>query len=122
VICVVDPTDSRLVRDCLIAGADGYLAFNSIDVETLEATVAAAEVGDCLVAPALRPPLRGPAVTARCLEVLRLLADGLHDDEIAQRLGISTSSVRKHIASAQARLEARTRTQVVALVARDGLI
>ena len=62
------------------------------------------------------------ALTARCLEVLQSLADGLHDDEIASRLGISTSSVRKHISSAQGRLKARTRTQVVAIVAVDGLL
>jgi DNA-binding CsgD family transcriptional regulator len=63
-----------------------------------------------------------PAVTERCLEVLRSLADGLHDEEIADRLEISTSSVRKHIASAQERLGARTRTQVVAIVAASGLV
>jgi DNA-binding CsgD family transcriptional regulator len=54
--------------------------------------------------------------------VLRSLADGLHDEEIGDRLGISTSSVRKHIAASQQRLEARTRTQLVAIAARSGLL
>ena len=65
---------------------------------------------------------RPASVTERSLEVLGSLADGLHDHEIAIRLGISTSSVRKHIASAQTRLGARTRTQAVATAAREGLL
>jgi DNA-binding NarL/FixJ family response regulator len=68
------------------------------------------------------PPGRPAPVTERSLEVLGSLADGLHDREIASRLGISTSAVRKHIASAQARLGARTRTQAVATAARTGLL
>jgi DNA-binding NarL/FixJ family response regulator len=122
VICVLDAAEPQLVQEALAARADGYLALSSIDAETLAATVAAAEAGECPVAPSLRAPVQRPVITARCLEVLDSLAEGLHDDEIAERLGISTSSVRKHIAGAQARLEARTRTPVVALVARDGLI
>jgi DNA-binding NarL/FixJ family response regulator len=65
---------------------------------------------------------RNPMITARSLEVLRSLAEGLHDDEIAERLGISTSSVRKHICGAQERLRARTRTQAVAMAARWGFL
>jgi DNA-binding CsgD family transcriptional regulator len=50
------------------------------------------------------------------------LAAGLHDDEVAARLGITVRSVRKHIATAQERLEARTRIQALAIAAREGLI
>jgi DNA-binding CsgD family transcriptional regulator len=102
------------------------MVLDASDARTMRATVIAAEAGECLVPAELERFRVGPgapvALTARCLEVLQSLADGLHDDEIAHRLGISTSSVRKHIASAQDRLEARTRTQVVAIVAVDGLV
>jgi DNA-binding NarL/FixJ family response regulator len=126
VICVLDRVDGILARAALAAGADGYVVLDATDAPTLRATVIASEAGECFVPAELerfRASAGAPiALTARCLEVLQSLADGLHDDEIATRLGISTSSVRKHIASAQARLKASTRTQVVAIVAIDGLL
>ncbi len=125
VICALDRVDGILARAALAAGADGYIVLDATDAPTLRETVTAAEAGECVVPAELerfRTDAGAPAaLTTRCLEVLQSLADGLHDDEIAHRLGISTSSVRKHIASAQERLKARTRTQVVAIVALDGL-
>jgi DNA-binding NarL/FixJ family response regulator len=126
VICVLDCDDAPLVRAALRAFADGYVVLGDAGAETLRETVAAVESGTRVIPPALQRHRAAAAasgtITARCAEVLRSLADGLHDDEIADRLGISTSSVRKHIASAQERLQARTRTQVVAIAARNGLL
>lgn len=125
VICVPEQGDAAGIRAVLRAGADGYVLPEALTPETLRDAVEAIEAG----APALpdEPPEgtgaeAGLAITARCHEVLRSLADGLHDREIAERLGISTSSVRKHVANAQLRLHARTRTQAVARAARDGLL
>ncbi len=53
-------------------------------------------------------------LTARELEVLRLLAEGASNGEIAQRLIISLSTVKKHIANIFGKLEAQSRTQAVA--------
>lgn len=126
VICVLGRSDDALVRAALEIDADGYLLLEAAGAETLQATIAAVESGERVLPPQLQLHAGAQgvhaAVTVRCLEVLRQLADGLHDDEIAQRLGISTSSVRKHVATAQGRLQARTRTQVVAMVARNGLL
>jgi DNA-binding NarL/FixJ family response regulator len=126
VICVLGRSDDALVRAALEIDADGYLLLEAAGAESLQATIAAVESGDRVIPPQLRVHAAAAgahaAVTVRCLEVLRLLADGLHDDEIAAQLGISTSSVRKHIATAQGRLQARTRTQVVAMVTRNGLL
>lgn len=124
VICVPERGDPTLIRSALGAGADGYVRPESLTAEVLREAVEAIETGAPVAAQALEP-VRGHdalAITARCHEVLRSLADGLHDHEIAERLGISTSSVRKHVANAQARLQARTRTQAVALAVRDGLL
>jgi two-component system response regulator DesR len=125
VICVPEQGDAAGIRAALGAGADGYVLPESLTPEALRAAVETIEAGG----PALpdEPPEGAGAevalaITARCHEVLRSLADGLHDREIAERLGISTSSVRKHVANAQLRLNARTRTQAVALAARDGLV
>jgi DNA-binding NarL/FixJ family response regulator len=85
-----------------------------------------AERGDAVIPDRLRAQAdqtqAAATITARCLQVLGGLSDGLHDHEIARSLGISTSAVRKHITAAQERLEARTRTQVVAIAARNGLL
>jgi DNA-binding CsgD family transcriptional regulator len=54
--------------------------------------------------------------------VLRLLADGLSNDEIGKQLFISPETVRTHVRKAMAKLEAETRTQAVAIALRQSLI
>jgi DNA-binding NarL/FixJ family response regulator len=127
IVCVLEGRDPALARAAIGARADGYLVLESVTSETLRSALDAVQRGERVVPESLRWLAASdggarPAVTERCLEVLRSLADGLHDEEIADRLEISTSSVRKHIASAQERLGARTRTQVVAIVAASGLV
>jgi DNA-binding NarL/FixJ family response regulator len=127
VVCVLEGRDPALARAALAARADGYVSLERVTSEALRLTIAAVEAGERLVPDEVQQLATADggaprAVTERCLEVLRSLADGLHDEEIADRLEISTSSVRKHIASAQERLGARTRTQVVAIVAANGLV
>lgn len=61
-------------------------------------------------------------LTQREREVLRLLADGLSNEEIAKTLAISPETVRTHVRKAMARLQADTRTQAVAIALRQSLI
>jgi DNA-binding NarL/FixJ family response regulator len=125
VICALHSADPGAALAALAAGADGYLALDVADADRLRATIAAAREGATVVPPELRRhrhAARRGGVTVRGLEVLRALAEGLHDDEIAARLAISVSSVRKHLAASQERLDARTRTQLVAIAARSGLL
>ena len=63
---------------------------------------------------------RLPSVRER--EVLRLLAGGATDGQIAARLSLSPATVQTHVRNAKARLGARTRAQAVALALRGGLI
>jgi RNA polymerase sigma factor (sigma-70 family) len=63
-----------------------------------------------------------PSLTQREREVLRLLADGLANEEIGKRLFISPETVRTHLRKAMAKLEADTRTQAVATALRQSLI
>jgi two-component system, NarL family, response regulator DesR len=125
VICAVEASDGASGR-AVAADADGYLILDGTEPDALRTTLESVEAGEYVIPSELSGIGDGSAarapVTARCLEVLQSLADGLHDDEIAVKLGISTSSVRKHIAGAQERLEARTRTQVVAIVALQGFL
>ena len=62
------------------------------------------------------------SLTARELDVLRLLAEGLPNKSIAARLGISDQTVKFHVASIGGKLGARNRTDAVRLAIRRGLI
>jgi DNA-binding NarL/FixJ family response regulator len=61
-------------------------------------------------------------LTARELEVLRMLADGAANKTIAWKLGISEHTVKFHVASILAKLNASTRTEAVTVGIRRGLI
>ena len=63
-----------------------------------------------------------PALTPREREVLRLLADGDANKNIAWKLGISEHTVKFHVASILGKLHAGTRTEAVAIGMRQGLI
>ena len=66
--------------------------------------------------------LDAESLTARELDVLRLLAEGLPNKAIAARLGISDQTVKFHVASIGGKLGARNRTDAVRLAIRRGLI
>ena len=61
-------------------------------------------------------------LTEREREVLQALADGLSDKEIAERLYISTATVRTHITSILGKLDANSRLQAVVIAARNNLV
>lgn len=61
-------------------------------------------------------------LTARELEVLGLLAQGMTNKEIAQALRITTATVMKHVATIVAKLEAVNRSEAIALAIRHGLV
>ncbi|MDO9446091.1 MAG: LuxR C-terminal-related transcriptional regulator [Dehalococcoidia bacterium] len=63
-----------------------------------------------------------PDLTARQIDVLRLLSQGRSTSEIASALGVRTVTVRNHAQAAMDRLGARTRLEAVILAARTGLL
>ncbi len=76
-----------------------------------------------LAEPAPRPPEEiHAALTPREIEVLRMLAEGLANKNIAFRLGISEHTVKFHIASIYTKLNASSRAEAVAIGIRQGLI
>lgn len=87
--------------------------------------VADGEASDVrLVAPdPAHPPISGEAVlTPREQEVLRLLAEGSSNKEIARRLGISAHTAKFHVGQLLDKLDATGRTDAVAQAARLGVI
>jgi len=65
---------------------------------------------------------RAPALTPRELEILEMLAEGISNRAVAARLGISSQTVKFHVASILAKLGAASRTEAVTFGVRQGLI
>jgi DNA-binding NarL/FixJ family response regulator len=118
-------------RDALASGAAGTLRREATP-ERLAAAAHAAAEGLVVLEPgaldldALRgtPSLDAPieSLTRRELEVLPLLADGLTNRRIAERLGISEHTVKFHVNAILGKLGAATRAEAVARAARLGLL
>jgi DNA-binding NarL/FixJ family response regulator len=63
-----------------------------------------------------------PKPSARELELLSLMADGLTDAEIAEKLSISVKTMRSRLHALRMKMQARTRTHAVAIAFRRGLL
>ena len=120
--------DRALLSQALDVGARGFVLKEAPLVDLVRAVERVAE-GQAYVDPVLAGVLVGgamadkvPTLTQREREVLRLLADGLANEEIGNRLGISHETVRTHLRKAMSKLEADTRTQAVAIALRHSII
>jgi DNA-binding NarL/FixJ family response regulator len=116
-------SDSML-REAVRAGARGFVLKTSPAPRLTDALRAVA-TGGTYVDPELAGRLaedgemqRLSALSARELEVLGLLADGLNGQMIAERLFLSPETVRTHVRNATSKMGARTRVQAVAMVVR----
>lgn len=125
------------VYAALTAGASGFL-LKDVTPEHLVASVRLVRSGDALLAPTITRRLverfarRDDAraalhrdlseLTPRELEVLRLLATGLSNAELAERLTLSATTVKTHIARILSKLGLRDRVQAVVLAYETGLI
>lgn len=112
------------------AGVRAVLAHN-VSAEALSAAVAATRAGLLVVhpdalgrAPAASaiPPGETDTLTARELEILEMMAEGMSNRVIASRLKISRYTVKFHVASILTKLAARSRTEAVTVGVRQGLI
>ncbi|MFF3563274.1 response regulator [Streptomyces sp. NPDC002574] len=128
------------VYTALRAGASGFL-LKDAGPERLIAAVHAVAGGDTLFAPSVTrrlieayaparpapdpdrpPPAELAALTARELEVLRMIAKGLSNAEIAERLFISEATVKTHLNRTMAKLGLGSRAQAVVLAYETGLV
>lgn len=125
VVAAVFAGDVALLAPALRSGAHGGLVLDTAEPQTLRSLAATIEAGTRFLSPELAgwsDRSAGLALSDRCVEVLAALAAGLRDDEVAAALGMSSSCVRKHVRTAEARLHARTRTEAIARAVRCGLL
>src|SRR5437870_5713879 len=113
---VADPVTRR--RLAALVKADPEIA---LVAEAEEADVVVSERVIATAAPAT-VPREGAALTPRELDVLRLVAQGLGNKEIAADLDLSTHTVKYHLASVLAKLGVRSRTEAVSRGIRTGLL
>jgi DNA-binding NarL/FixJ family response regulator len=128
----------QYVYDALCAGASGFL-LKDVTAERLFDAVRVIAAGEALLAPAvtrrlisefarLRPrPDGAPAsaldmLTPRETQVLRLVAEGLSNPEIAARLVVTEETVKTHVSRMLSKLGLRDRTQAVVTAYESGLV
>jgi len=120
-------TDADVLA-ALDAGAVGYLLKDALP-EVLFASIRSAAAGDMTLAPTVATKLvkrvarpSHDALTARELEVLELLAEGIANKEIANELVVSEATVKTHLVHIFTKLDVDTRTAAVAVAVDRGLI
>jgi DNA-binding NarL/FixJ family response regulator len=119
--------DRALLQDALDAGVLGYVMKETPPEGLLQAIECALE-GASWIDPRLTPLLLGitadttPSLSPREREVLRLVSEGMKNEEIGKQLFISPDTVRTHLRRAITKLGASNRTQAVAIALRRSLI
>jgi NarL family two-component system response regulator LiaR len=133
VIALTNFQDVEMVQQALQAGAIGYLLKN-VTAEELATAIRAAYAGRSTLAPeatlalvqATRQPVPSTdttyALTPREYEVLLLMAKGLSNPEIAERLTVSSVTVKFHVSNILSKLGCTSRTEAVALAIQQDLI
>ena len=119
--------DRPLLCDALAAGARGYVMKGS-PPEDLVRAIHMVHAGEAFVDPSLSPALlmmegkMDAPLSDREREVLQLLAEGLHTEEVAGRISLSAGTVKNDIGRAITKLDAESRVQAVAIALRRALI
>lgn len=130
--------DESDLYEAIKAGATGYL-LKEIDPDELASSIRAVHSGQSLLNPAMAskllseftalasrpqtvPPVPAPKLTAREMEVLRLVARGMSNRDIATELFISENTVKNHIRNMLEKLHLHSRMEAVVYAVREKLL
>ena len=130
IIALTSFEDETLVQKALEAGASGYL-LKDIGADDLADAIRkahagkpalAAEATEALFRVARRGHQPGDDLTDREREVLALMVEGLTNPEIAEKLVVSSSTVKTHVSSILSKLDVSTRTEAVSFALQRKLV
>jgi DNA-binding NarL/FixJ family response regulator len=134
VVILTGHEEDEHVFEGIKAGAQGYLLKDS-ELEDLSRAIRTVHAGATIIAPDLAQKMLNtfvsgtsggaiapPPLTERELEVIRALAQGMSDRQIAATLGISEKTVRNHTSNIYRKLHIFDRTQAVIYAIREGVI
>jgi DNA-binding NarL/FixJ family response regulator len=125
VIVFTGRSDFAVLIEALDAGARGFVLKEAPLPDLVRAIEMVAQGGvyvDPALASLLIEPEHSDKLTPREREILRLVADGLGNEQIGTRLFISPQTVRTHVGKAMEKLEVHSRTEAVAVALRQKLI
>ena len=137
VLVLTISSDDDSIMQAMLAGASGYMLKDAA-VEELVAGIRAAAAGESSISPKIAakvlawiregraeqqtPPATHAELSDREVEVLRLLAAGKGNAEIAQELFISPKTVKNHIASILVKLQIENRIQAAVYAVKAGIV
>jgi NarL family two-component system response regulator LiaR len=130
VIALTSFKEEGLVQNALQAGAIGYL-LKDVSAQKLAQAIRAAHAGRSTLSPeasqalvhaTTQPPPPGHDLTEREQAVLALMAAGLNNIEIADKLVVSPSTIKSHVSHILAKLGVSSRTEAVAVAVRHQLV
>lgn len=116
-----------LIRAMLDSGAIGYVIKDTISDELVDVIRAAfqgsivfsQEIGQIILSPQRQQDF---SLTERELRVLKLIAEGHHDPEVATALNVSKRTVRFHVRNILRKMRVETRSQAMVLAAKNNLV
>jgi len=129
VVMLTSYADERRAMEAVDAGASGFL-LKDASPRDVAAAIRAAHRGEAVLHPSgaakllaerRRPPAAHADLTARELEVLRLIARGLQNKQIAAQLHVSEKTVKTHVSAILRKLDVTDRTQAAMYAVRERL-
>lgn len=129
IVALTSVLEDSVVTDVVRAGAIGYLLKDASGEDVIRAVKSAA-AGQVHLSPQaaaklikdVRTPEQAQALTPREIEVIKLLARGYSNKEIAQTLNISEKTVHSHVGAILSKLRVPSRTQAALYAIRTGLV
>jgi DNA-binding NarL/FixJ family response regulator len=128
IVLYTGASEEELLDAGLDSGARGIALKDGTPDELLDA-LAAVAAGGSYVDPRLHPALlsrrgveRRPGLSPRERQIMDLLAQGLTGEQVAERLVVSSETVKTHVRNAMTKLEASTRVHAIAIAIREGYI